>query len=281
MRNFCRGVLILPMTLVMVIALTQLVAQGKDRTTLRVQGAACMASMVDSWAKSFMEGNPGVAVVVTGGKLEPGFTALLTGHAEIVMADRKISSDEAKDAKAHNVKLADSIVAWDGIVAVTDSANPMSELTLDQVDRIFTGDCSNWSEVGGPVQAITVFTGEFPIHGPTVFFWETVLRQMPFRSDVKVRRYYTNLLRDVAKIPGAIGYVGFNQLQSYRRRGKSAGIKTMKIKKDQSSPAVTPTRPTLADRSYPISRPLLLYWNAASEGGTVDRFVKYCVDQGR
>src|SRR5208282_1759869 len=81
--------------------------------------------------------------------VDEGMTALIAGEADVAMASRKITPQESKAAKARGLQLDEHLVGYGGIVIITDQQNPVDELSIDQVRKIFTGEIVNWKDISG------------------------------------------------------------------------------------------------------------------------------------
>ena len=104
-----------------------------------------------------------------------------------------------------------------GIAVITHPSNPVDELTLDQVRKIYTGEYDNWSQVGGPDQQVNVMTvGEMPGVQPKL------------TSNASVSAFASNVFMGVAGTSGAIGFVPTNadpaaSIYWWARRGQNNG----------------------------------------------------------
>jgi len=149
---------------------------------------------------------------------------------------------------------------------VVNLSNGISELTLEQVKMIFTGELNNWKQLGGksmPIVAISrdVSSGTFEV------FKELVLKGGKVREDALLLASNNAVASNVAETPGAIGYVGFGFL--------SDKVKALNIDK------VVPSEKTVNDGTYKIARKLYMYTNGAPKG-EVKSFIDYILsDEGQ
>ena len=86
------------------------------------------------------------------------YMGLIDGKADIILTHRTISPDEKAHAETKGVELTETTIALDAFVFVVNKENPVKTLTVDQIRKIYTGEISNWSEVGGNNADIKVFT---------------------------------------------------------------------------------------------------------------------------
>src|SRR5437660_7079699 len=107
------------------------------------------AKLVPQLAEEFKAQHPGTAFNVAAEGSTTGIAAIIDGTAQIGMSSRPTKPEEISAAKAKGVNFKETIVAYDGIAVIVNSANPVKGLTRKQVEQIFTGDVTDWSAVGG------------------------------------------------------------------------------------------------------------------------------------
>ena len=156
-------------------------------------------------------------------------------------------------------------VALDGLTVYVHDSNPVKELTMEQVEQIFTGKIKNWKQVGGPDARITLYSRENS-SGTYEFFKEKVLRGRDFAPSTQTMPGTAAVLAAVAKDKNAIGYGG----AAY---GK--GAKHIAIKRTPTSPAIEPTEETVVKQTYPIWRYLYIYANPAVVRGEVAEYINW------
>jgi len=117
-----------------------------------IAGSTSIQPFADEWAELFMEKNPKVTINVQGGGSSGGIMAVKEGTAQIGMSSRELKDDE-KD-------LIEITVAYDGLAIIVHPANPIDNLSLEQVRSIFAGQITNWKVLNGNDKAITVVVRE-------------------------------------------------------------------------------------------------------------------------
>jgi phosphate transport system substrate-binding protein len=246
---------------------------GQDQDEQRyvtIKGSDTMVHLVSNWAESFMQQNPGTEVSVTGGGSGTGIAALLNGTTDICAASREIRDKESKLAVQKGIQPNEIVVARDGIAVVVNPDNPVSELTVEQLGNIFTGESRRWSAVGGPDEEIIVLSRESS-SGTYVFFQQHVLNKQDFMQGAKLLPATSAIIQAVSTDRLAIGYVGLGYAAGAEDR-----VKIIAVKADDPSPAVVPSAETIRSGQYPIARPLYLYVNGQPRG-TVKQFVDFCL----
>ena len=249
---------------------------AQTKAPIKVTGADSMRGRVRSLALLYMKDHPDVDITVSGNsKVDEGMKALIAGQADVVMASRKITPRESETAKAGGLQPEEHLIGYGGIIIVTDKRNPVSELSIDQVRKIFTGKIVNWKDIEGKDQAITVFkSGEK--HPGTLFFVENdILGGVPITKGAITLPDFPAIIKKVGETAGSIAYARIRD----QFPGPQAGTKLLQIKKDESSPAVSASRATISNGTYPLRRPYYLYTSAAA-GKDVRSFVDFVASKG-
>jgi len=243
---------------------------GAEQRSITIKGSDTMVHLASSWAETFMKQNSETEVSVTGGGSGTGIAALLNGTTDICAASRKIKSKELELALQKNIHPHEIAVAKDGIAVVVHPDNPVKELTLEQLSKIFTDKSLRWSDVGGADEEILVLSRESS-SGTYVFFQEMVLKKQDFMQDAKLMPATSAIIQSVSTDKLAIGYVGLGYALAAKDK-----VKIIAVKADDNSPAVMPSDETVKTGQYPIARPLFMYLNGEPKG-TVKKFVDFCL----
>ena len=161
-----------------------------------------MEKLANAMAEAFMEKYPNVTVAPEFTGSGAGLESLAKGTVDIGDASRALSDDEKAGGAVEN------IVAIDGIAVITDPENAVSDITSEQLAQIYTGEITNWSDLGGADEQIVVI-GREAGSGTRDAFEEL--------NDVKDACKYAQeldstgaVLAKVAATPGAIGYVSLD-----------------------------------------------------------------------
>src|SRR3954465_14325355 len=122
-------------------AIAVLAAAAAAKTTITVKGSDTMVIMAQRWAEVYMTAHPDVSVQVTGGGSGTGISALINGTTDICDASRPMKASEREQLKTRFASLGVEIKsAKDGLSVYLNDANSVSDLTLDQLAKIYTGD---------------------------------------------------------------------------------------------------------------------------------------------
>jgi phosphate transport system substrate-binding protein len=203
---------------------------------------------------------------VTGGGSGTGFAALQNQQTDLANASRKIKPKEVEAClKAFRKRPTEYKVALDGLSVYVHESNPIKEISLEQLQSIFTGKTRNWKEVGGSDQPITIYSRENS-SGTYEFFKEHVLQGADFAASAQAMPGTAALLQAVARDPKAIGYGGAAYGQ---------GAKHILVSKETGGKGVEPTEENILNQSYPIWRYLYIYVNPALDKGDVKKFLTW------
>jgi phosphate transport system substrate-binding protein len=242
---------------------------------LDVTGSNTVTPISTVWAEAFMADNPGVSISVSGPGSGAGIAALINKTTDICQSSRPIKASEITQAAGNGVIVVETKVAIDALSVVVNPANPVTTLTIKQLSDIYTGKITNWREVGGndaPIVALSRDTNS----GTYAYFLEEVvqLALVPELKDTKLQ-YAGGVqmlpstevgINQVAQNANAIFYPGLGYLTS--------AVKTLAIKKTESSAAVGPSVATALDGTYPISR-FLYYYTNGQPTGVAEAFIAY------
>ncbi|HJN16442.1 MAG TPA: phosphate ABC transporter substrate-binding protein [Armatimonadota bacterium] len=229
---------------------------------LQVIGSDTMANVAQAWAAAYYE-KTGTQVSVTGGGSGTGIAAMLNGTCDIANASRRMEGKEITLADEKGLDPQETVVALDGLAVVVHPENPVGELTVDELAAIFTGEITNWREVGGEDDVIVLLSREVN-SGTHVYFKEHVLRkgdkdsQSEFAPGALLQPSSQAIADIAAQNPRVIGYYGMGYL--------SEDQKPIAVAENADGPFVLPAPENVLDGSYSISRPLLLITNGAPEG---------------
>jgi phosphate transport system substrate-binding protein len=239
--------------------------------SLQIKGSDTMVNLGQAWAEEYMKQNPGKSIAVTGGGSGTGITALINSTCDIAEVSREMKQSEIDLIASKGAAPKKIIVALDGLAVVVNPANKISELTIDQLAEIYTGNIKNWKEVGGRNAKIVLLSREVN-SGTHVYFKEHVLRhgkadgKQEFAAEALLLSSSQAIADEVSQNQDAIGYYGMGYI--------TAKEKAIKIAKDKNSPFESPTMENVISGAYPISRPLLMYTKGEPQG-MAKTFIEY------
>ncbi|MBN1980456.1 MAG: phosphate ABC transporter substrate-binding protein [Chitinivibrionales bacterium] len=244
------------MILILICSLS-LLAYARSKQTITVKGSDTMVILAQRWAEIYMSSHPDVSIQVTGGGSGVGISALINGATDICNSSRSMKGSERDKLKQRYNSLGVEIpAAKDGITIYLHESNPVSQLSLEQLRAIYTGEITNWKDIGGEDAKIIMY-GRENSSGTYTYFRDNVLNGKDFTASVQTLPGTAAVVNAVAKDKLGIGYGG---------AAYSKGIKVVGIKADAGSPAFAPTEETVKNGTYPISRNLFLYLRSKPSG---------------
>jgi phosphate transport system substrate-binding protein len=232
---------------------------------LTIKGSDTMIILGQRWAELYMKNHPEAMIQITGGGSGTGIAALINGTTEICQASRPMKQDEKLKLRDRYQTTGYEVpVARDGVTIYLNEANPVRELTLEQIRDVYLGKIVNWKELGGPDRPIVLYSRENS-SGTYVFFKDQVLGGRDYSPRCQTLPGTAAVVNAVVNDPKGIGYGGV----AYAR-----GLRICAVKKDAASPAVSPTEATVRDGSYALSRDLYFYLRR-KPAGEAGRFVDW------
>ena len=237
------------------------IGTGDVTGNLDIKGSDTLLQLVSSMAEAFTDINPDAEVTVTGGGSGTGIAALLNGEVDMANASRDVKSSEEETATEAGMGIYKFIVARDGLSIIVSPDNPVEELTVEQVGKIYKGEITNWSEVGGNDVDITLY-GRQSTSGTYEFMKDEVLEgdYASTMLNLEGNQAIVDAVVDDENDSG-VGYVGIGY-------AVEAGD-TVKILNIASAEGGTYYEPTdasnIASGDYPITRPLYQVFSAVPE----------------
>ncbi|WP_299976522.1 substrate-binding domain-containing protein [uncultured Pseudoteredinibacter sp.] len=198
-----------------------------------------------------------------------GFRALHNDSADIAMSSRPIKGKEVKKLRALGDMLnlkAEHVIAIDGIAVIVHPSNPISQLSVQQIARVFSGEIHNWNQLSSNYSgAINIYARDNNSGTWDTFKNLVLAKKIPLSESAK--RFESNdLLSDtVTADPQGIGFVGLASV----RQAKALSVS------DENTVALQPLHMTIATEDYPLARRLHLYTAPSSRNWAVSDFLSF------
>lgn len=245
------------------LSVTGLSARAAEIT---IKGSDTMVILNQKWAQEYMKKHPDVNIQVTGGGSGTGIAALRNNTTDIAAASRLIKPKEIQDFLVNSgIKPIQYKTCLDGVAVFVNASNPLTEISLPTLGKIFRGEITNWKQVGGSDQPIVLYSRESN-SGTYAFFKEEVLLEKDFSPRAQTLAGTAALIDAISKDVKGIGYGGI---------GYSHGVKALKLRRTESDVATAPTQENVEGGIYPLSRSLNFYLNPRSTDPEIEKFVKW------
>lgn len=226
----------------------------EDNGTVSTDGSTSMEKVIGALGESFMAQNDGVTFTYNPTGSGSGITAVAEGRCDIGLSSRNLKDDEVAQG------LKQTVLAYDGIAIIVNPENEVSDLDVETIAKIYTGEITNWKDVGGK-DAEIVLIGREAGSGTRDGF-ESITGT---EDKCLYRQELTStgdVITTVAQNPDAIGYAS---LASVKDTVKAVSVG-----------GVVPTEETVKDASYVIQRPFVLVTKEGTElTPTAQKFFDY------
>ena len=204
--------------------------------TIKLAGSTSMEKLCEAMAESFMERNPGVTVTVEYTGSGAGLESLAAGSVDIGNASRGLKDEEKASGAVEN------IVAIDGIAVITNKSCSIKDVTSKDLAKIYSGEITDWAELGGKEQPIIVIGREAGSGTRDAF--EELLEAKDGCVYAQELDSTGAVLAKVATTPGAIGYVSLDVVDDT--------VSGLKID------GVEPTEKEILAGKYMLQRPFVM-----------------------
>lgn len=237
------------------LALVAMIGCGKaDSKTVSTDGSTSMEKVIGALGEAFEENNSGVTFTYNPTGSGSGITAVAEGRCDIGLSSRNLKEEE----KAQG--LTETVLALDGIAVIVNPDNPVNDLDLETISRIYRGEITNWQDIGGNDLEI-VLIGREAGSGTRDGFESITDTQ----DACKYRQELTStgdVITTVAGNPAAIGYASLASVK-YTVKALSVG-------------GIVPAEETVKDGSYVVQRPFVLVTKSGTElSATAQKFFDY------
>lgn len=266
----------LPSSVAIAVLLTSCAPSSPDATSnsLVIKGSDTEVQLVSNLAEAFAETHADLDLSVTGGGSATGIASLLNGEIDLANSSRPLSEEERAQATDRGLSVVEFILARDGLSVIVHPDNPIESLTMAQVASLYSGDATDWSDVGGPSDSVVLY-GRQSTSGTFGFFRDAVVKD-DYSPEMRNMEGSQAIVEAVKNDPNGIGYVGVGYVKDGDGNALD-GIKIIPIMADAGSDPVSPLdREAVLAGRYPISRPIYQYLPSAPEpGSAVESFLQF------
>ena len=210
-------------------------SQTSQQSTVSTDGSTSMEKVIGYLSESYMEDNKNVKVTYNPTGSGAGIQAASEGRCDIGLSSRDLKDDEKQT-------LTQTVVAIDGIAIIVNPQNKIEDLTVEQIGKIYTGEITNWKEVGGEDHPI-VLIGREAASGTRDGF-ESITKT---KDKCKYTQELTSTGDVIQTVSGNKNAIGYASLASVKD-----SVKVLKVE------GVTPSKDTIQNGSYKIQRDFVL-----------------------
>lgn len=218
-------------------------AQTPVSGSVATDGSTSMEKVIGALGEAFTKANPDATFTYNPTGSGSGITAVSEGRCDIGLSSRALKDEEKSQG------LVETTLALDGIAIIVNKENTVEDLSLDDIAKIYTGEITNWSEVGGE-DADIVLIGREAGSGTRDGF-----ESITGTSDsCKYRQELTStgdVITTVSSNPGAIGYASLAAVKDTVKKVSVDGVEA--------------TEETVKDGSYKVQRPFVLVTKDGTE----------------
>ena len=211
--------------------------------TVSTDGSTSMEKVVNSLGESFMAANKDVKFTYNPTGSGSGIQAVTEGRCDIGLSSRALKDDEKASG------LVETVLAYDGIAIVVSSENPVSDLDVDTIAKIYAGEITNWKDVGGD-DAEIVLIGREAGSGTRDGF-ESITGTKDACAYRQELTSTGDVINTVSQNPNAIGYASLSAVGESVKALTVGGVKA--------------TEATVKDGSYVVQRPFVLVTKEGTE----------------
>ena len=242
-------------------------AAAPTQTTIQVKGSDTMVNVAQAWAEEYKQVAPQVDVEVSGGGSGVGIAALEKGTIDIANSSRDMKPEEMEQARRNTGKDPKGIiVAYDALAVYVHKDNPLNEITLEDLAKIYAegGTTTKWSQLGVSIPGVRddeiVRVSRQSSSGTYEFFREHVLAKKDFKLGSRDMNGSKEVVELVGNTLTAIGYSGMGYA--------TPAVKKLKLAARKGDAAIEPTVANTLAKTYPLARSLFLYTLGEPEGQT-------------
>ena len=249
---------IISLALAAMLMLAALAGCSKDTAggTVSTDGSTSMEKVIGALGEAFEQNNEGVSFTYNPTGSGSGITAVSEGRCDIGLASRALSDDEKASG------LTETVLALDGIAVIVNPENPVSDLSLETVAKIYKGEITNWKEVGGN-DAEIVLIGREAGSGTRDGF-ESVTDT---EDACRYRQELTSTGDVITAVSGNPNAIGYASLASVKDSVKALSVG-----------GVSPSEDSVRDGSYAVQRPFILVTKTDGElSETAQAFFDFAV----
>lgn len=254
----------------LIVSFSLLTCSGSEinsNKTIRIKGSDTMLYLMDLLTREYMKTNPSVSIYAEGGGTATGIKALGDGFIDICTASRTLKGEEVKilSDKYRSVGMS-TIIAKDALSIYVNLKNPLENISIEEVKKIFLCEIKNWSDLNWDNQEI-IGISRNPNSGTYLYFKEHILDGIDYCGEIQIKPTTENIVKFVSENVYSIGYGGIGYFID--------SVKTLNVN------GISPKEENVIEGVYPISR-YLHFYTLKQPVAEVKRFIDWVIsDEGQ
>ncbi len=226
--------------------------------TVATDGSTSMEEVIGALGEAFSETNDGITFTYNPSGSSSGISAVAEGRCDIGLSSRDLKDEEKESG------LQETVLAYDGIAVIVNPENPVSDLDLETIAKIYTGEITNWSEVGGN-DAEIVLIGREAGSGTRDGF-ESITETEDICQYRQELTSTGDVITTVASNPDAIGYASVASIKDSVKALTVGGVEA--------------TEESIKNGSYVIQRPFIMVTRTDTElSEAAQKFYDYAISE--
>ena len=239
-----------------------LIANGAWAGSISIKGSTTVLPIAQKVAEAYMKQNPDMKITIDGGGSGNGIKAIIDGLADVANSSRFIKGSEVSMAVEKGRYPVPFAVAYDCIVPVVHPDNPLSNISLEQLKRVYMGQVKNWKEIGGADGPVVVISRD--TSSGTYEVWsEQVLKGERVFPGALLQASNGAIVQAVSKNRNAVGYIGIGYINKE--------VKVLTVNNVLGTPETT------LNGTYPVSRALYMFTQGWPKGETLS-FINFMLN---
>lgn len=240
-------------------------SEAAEPVIIKVAGSTSVGPVIEALAEKYMAAHTNVTINVEQTGSGAGVTSCGDGSADLGMASRNLKDEEMTQYP----DMQETVLCIDGVAVVVNKDNPVAELTVEQIKQIYTGEITDWAQVGGTAGPITLYTRD-SVSGTREAFQTLFLGKDDAGEQIEIDDTMCIIVGSNGEMGTAvendvtgIGYMSLGLVGNYNVAGVTVE-------------GVEPTIDNLASGAYTYSRPFNLL-TMGEPTGELAAFMEYCL----
>ncbi|ABR31664.1 phosphate ABC transporter substrate-binding protein [Thermosipho melanesiensis] len=233
--------------------------------TLVIKGSNTVFPIAQLWIERLKEISPELEITLEGAGSSTGIAALFNKTADIANSSRWLKESELEKMHSMGRYFIPIVIGYDGIAVIVNRKIDLENITLEMLKKIYTGKIRYWNQIDPnlPKKQIQIYSRN-TASGTFETFEKIVLKNEKMAPWVRMVESTRFEVESVEKNPYAIAYIGIGYVTDE--------VKVLKVE------GILPTKETILDGTYPISRPLFMFVDATNgypEAGAIKKYITF------